>query len=141
MPILFQSATAARRILSRVRYLVGDVAPIMLAPKALQILFQKRSHGNDTVRHSFHFPKPLFVEGCIIQDFRCDSCPMNRRIRVQGPYKNFELRFNPRLLLCRCTHDRECAHALAIKTLHSELGIHFDASRLLRYHVLGKTLR
>ena len=47
----------------------GDMAPVMLATKILEVFFQKGPHRDDPIRHALDFAKPLLVERWIVQDF------------------------------------------------------------------------
>ncbi len=49
-------------------YLGSNVAPVVFAAKLLEILLQKRSHADDSVRHPLDLPQPLFIQRRIIQN-------------------------------------------------------------------------
>lgn len=98
-------------------YLRRNVAPVMLASQILQVLLQQRSHLDDTVRHSFHLPEPLFIQLWSGQDLGSDTGTMDRRVRVKGPHEDLELGVDTLLLFRRLTADRECANTLAVEAL------------------------
>ena len=60
----------------------GDVAPVMLAAQVFQVLFQERSHFDDTLSHSLHFSEPLLVEVRAVQYLCSDASTVDRRIGV-----------------------------------------------------------
>lgn len=74
------------------------MTPIMLATQLLKVLFEQGSHLDDPIRHSLDLAEPLFVEGRIIEDLRCNSSAVNGRIRIQRSHQYLDLRVNPLLL-------------------------------------------
>ena len=98
-----------------------DVAPVPFASKLLEILFQQRTHGDDAVRHVLDLAQPLLVQRRVVQDLRGNSSAVNRRIGVEGSYKNLDLGVYSLLLLGGLTNNRECTNALTIQALFSRV--------------------
>jgi hypothetical protein len=60
--------------------LTGDVVPLMLAAEVFEILFEQRSHFDDSVGHALNLPQPLAVPTFVIEDLRCDTGTVNGRV-------------------------------------------------------------
>jgi hypothetical protein len=74
--------------------LIGDMVPVVLAAKAFKVFFEQGPHFNDSIGHSLDFPEPLTVPALVAEDFRCNACTVDRRVRVKRPDKNLQLRFD-----------------------------------------------
>ena len=96
----------------------GNVVPVVLASQVFKVLLEQRSHLDDSLCHAFHLSKPLLVEGRIVENLRGNSCTMDRRVRVQGSDKDFQLRINSLLLFSRFADDRKCSNTFSIEALH-----------------------
>jgi hypothetical protein len=60
--------------------LTGDVVPIVLATEVFEILFEQRSHFDDSVGHTLYLPQPLAVPTFVVEDLRCDTRTVNWRV-------------------------------------------------------------
>ena len=98
-------------------YLRGDVAPVVLAAELLEVFFQERPHADDSVRHPLDFSQPLLVQRPVVQYLGSDASTVNRRVRVQRPDEDLELRVYPLLLLSRLAYDRESSNTLPVQPL------------------------
>jgi hypothetical protein len=59
----------------------------------------------------------LLVQRRVVQDLRGNSSAVNRRIGVEGSYKNLDLGVYSLLLLGGFANNRECTNALTIQAL------------------------
>ena len=99
-------------------HLASNMGPVMLAAQFFQVLLQQRPHLDDPVSHALDFSQPLLFQRRIVQDLGCNPRTVNRRVRVERPHKDLQLRFHPFLLLVRRTHQREGTHTFTIKALY-----------------------
>lgn len=98
-------------------YLVGDVAPVLLASELLQVLLQKSSHLDDTVSHALDFTEPLLVELGVVHDGRGNAGAVDWGVRVKRADEDFDLRIDALLLFGGLADNGECTDTLAIETL------------------------
>jgi len=99
--------------------LAGDVGPVARAAEGLEVLLEQGAHADDAVGHALDLGQPLLVEGRVVEDCGGDARAVDRRVAVQRPHQDLQLRVHPLLLLRRRRHDREGAHALAVQALLS----------------------
>ena len=105
----------------RTTYLRRDMAPIMFAANLFQILLQQRTHGDDSVSHSFHLTQPLLIELRVVKNLGSNTSAMNWWIRVQRSDEDLDLRIDALLLFGRSANNRECSDTFTIETLANEL--------------------
>lgn len=98
-------------------YLARNVRPIVLAAEGLEVLPQQGAHANDAVGHALDFALPLLVQGRVVEDRGRNPRAVDRRVRVQRPDQDLDLRLDALLLLGGCGHDREGTAAFAVQTL------------------------
>jgi hypothetical protein len=97
--------------------LAGDVAPVVLATKLLEVLLEKGTHGDDTVSHALDLAQPLLVEFGVVQNGRGDTGTVDRRVGVERANQNLDLRVDTLLLLDIGADDGEGANTLTVETL------------------------
>jgi hypothetical protein len=95
----------------------GDVAPVVLAAKLLEVLLEKSAHADDTIGHALDLAEPLLVEGRVVEDFGCNACAVDWWVGVQRSHEDLDLRVDPLLLLGRLANHGESTHTLTIQTL------------------------
>lgn len=79
--------------------LIGDMVPVVLAAKGFKVFFEQGPHFNDSICHTLDFPKPLMVPALVVEDFRCNTCTVDRWVRVKRPDKDLKLRIDPFLFV------------------------------------------
>lgn len=119
----------------------GDVIPVVLGTKFLEVALQKRTHSDNAVRHSLDLGEPLLVEGSVVQNLRSNASSVNGGVRVHRADEDLDLRVNALPLLSGLGEDGEGTDTLSVETLHAVSYI----SRIIvipgiTYHVLGEGL-
>jgi hypothetical protein len=97
--------------------LAGDVAPVVLAAKLLEVVLEQGAHLNDAVGHALDLTQPLLVEGGVVQNGAGDAGAVNGRVGVERADKDLDLGVNTLGFFGRLGDDGEGADALAVKTL------------------------
>jgi hypothetical protein len=85
------------------------VAPVVLAAQLLQVLFEKRTHGDDA--------QPLLVQRGVVQDLGGNTSTVDRGVGVERSHKDLDLRINLLLLFDSLAHNGESTNTLAVETL------------------------
>ena len=98
-------------------HLAGDVRPVVLAAKVLQVLLEQGAHLNDTVSHALNLTQPLVVQCRVAHDGRGNTGTVDRRVRVEGTDEDLELRVHTLLLLGVIAHKGEGTDTLTVETL------------------------
>lgn len=98
-------------------HLAGDVRPVVLAAKVLQVLLEQGAHLNDTVSHALNLTQPLVVQCRVAHDGRGHTGTVDRGVRVEGTDKDLELRVHTLLLLGGIAHKGEGTDTLTVETL------------------------
>lgn len=97
--------------------LAGDVAPVLLAAKLLEVLLEQSAHGDDAVGHALDLAQPLLVQGGVVEDGRCDTSAVDRGVRVERTDENLDLRVDTLLLLDVGADNGESTNTLSVETL------------------------
>lgn len=118
MPIYHKSALVQScEHKEQLSHLAGDVRPVVLAAKVLQILLEESTHLNDTVGHALDLAQPLLVELGVIHNGRGDASTVDGRVGVEGTDEDLDLRVDTLLLLSRFADERESTNTFAVETL------------------------
>lgn len=115
------------------------MAPVVLATELLEVFLQQGAHGDDAVCHILHLTQPLFVQSRVVQDLGSDARAVNRRIGVERPHEDLDLRVDTLLLLDGFANNRKGTNTFAVETLDplaASLALVVDST----YHVLGEAL-
>ncbi len=122
-------------------YLAGDVRPVVLAAKLLEVFLEKSTHFDDTVGHALDLTEPLLVESGVVHDSRGNTGAVHRGVGVEGTDKDLNLRVHALLLFGRLANERESTNTLTVETLPVTLASdHRKQKTFGSYHVLSETL-
>lgn len=128
------------RVLNGRLYLARNVRPVMLAAESLEVLPQQSAHADDAVRHALDLTLPLLVQGRVVEDGGRDAGAVDRRVRIQWPNQDLDLRLDTLLLLGRSSDNREGTAAFSVQTLNSSAVNNISSRIASTNHVLGKAL-
>lgn len=98
-------------------YLAGDMGPIVLAAKLLEVGAEKRAHLNDTVGHTLDLTEPLLVQLGVGHDSRSHTGTVDGRVGVEGTDQDLDLRLDTLLLLDGLADEGEGTDTLTVETL------------------------
>lgn len=101
----------------------GDVVPVLLGTKSLEVLLEKSSHSNHAVSHVLDFLEPLSLELRVGENDRGNAGTVDRGVRVEWSNDNLKLGINASLFFRALSNKGEGTNALTVET-----------------HVLGKRL-
>lgn len=96
--------------------LAGDVGPVVLGAERLELLLEKRAHGDDAVSHALDLAEPLLVEGRVVEDLSRNTGAVDRGVGVQRADQDLDLGVHALLLLGRFTDNGEGTSTLTIET-------------------------
>ena len=97
--------------------LVGDVRPVVLGAKLLEVVTESRAHGNNAISHLLNLALPLLVKSRVVEDLGSDASTVNRGVGVHGADDDLELRLETASLLGVLADNREDTSTFAVKTL------------------------
>jgi hypothetical protein len=111
--------------------LAGDMGPVVLGAKLLQVLLEEGAHADDAVSHALDLTKPLLVELGVVEDLYGDAGTVDGRVRVHRTDKDLELGVDALLLSGVGTDQGEGTDTLAIQAL---IAVHQSIDDLSRSH-------
>lgn len=122
--------------------LAGDVAPVVLAAKLLEVVLEQGAHLDDAVGHALDLTQPLLVERRVVEDGAGDAGAVHRRVGVERTDEDLDLRVDALGLFGGFGDDGEGTDTLAVETLEIVLVLAriIEVCRLRSYHVLGEGL-
>jgi hypothetical protein len=97
--------------------LAGDVAPVVLAAKLLEVVLEQGAHLDDAVGHALDFAEPLLVERGVVQDGAGDAGAVDGRVGVERADEDLDLGVDTLGFFGGLGDDGEGADALAVETL------------------------
>jgi hypothetical protein len=97
--------------------LAGDVGPVVLAAKLLEVLAEQGAHLNDAVSHALDLTEPLLVELGVVHDGGGNAGTVDGRVGVEGTDQDLDLRLDALLLLSVLADERESTNTLTVETL------------------------
>lgn len=95
----------------------GDVAPVVLGAKLLEVLLEEGAHGDDAVSHALDLAEPLLVEGRVAEDLGGDAGTVNRGVGDHGTDDDLELGVDALDLVGISADEGEGTDTLAVETL------------------------
>lgn len=94
----------------------GDVVPVLLGAKSLEVLLEQSSHLDHSVGHLLDLTEPLLLELGVVEDGGGDSGTVDGGVGVEGSDDNLQLRVNSVLLGGVLADKRESTDSLTVKT-------------------------
>lgn len=95
----------------------GDVGPVVLGAKSLELLTEELAHGDDAVGHALDLALPLGVELGVVEDLRGDAGTVDGGVGVHGADDDLELGVETLGLLGVLTDNGEDTGTLTVETL------------------------